>query len=375
MSLLQPLEIGAVEVNNRIALAPLTRARAVGGIPNEIMLKHYVDRAEAGLLITEGTHISPQAVGWMDAPGIYTQKHVKEWKKITDAVHEAGGKIFVQLWHQGRQSHSDFHDGKAPVAPSAIQIEGNVDTPKGYEKFSKPREMKLDDIKQTVLDYKRASELALEAGFDGAEIHGANGYLIDEFLQSKSNERTDEYGGSFENRYRFCKEVIDVVTEVMGADRTGIRFSPNGMFGGMGSEDNREMFTYVFEQVAKEDLAYVHILDGTTMGFHGHGEPYKLQELMNIVENVQGKESRKTKIIGNAGYTFKTAETAIENGYGDMIAFGTSFMANPDLVNKYKTGEKLKDNYPHKYWFKPGFGEEGYNVAPKLEEPEAEPSS
>ena len=378
MSLLSDIKVGSINLKNRIALAPLTRSRAVGGIPNDIMKKYYVDRANAGLLISEACHISPDAVGWVDCPGIYTEEQVHEWKKITDAVHEAGGKIVVQLWHQGRQSHYDFFDGEKPVAPSAILCKGNITTPLGHKKFSEPRALEVDEIESIIKDYAESAKLAMEAGFDGVEIHAANGYLPDQFIQKCSNNRDDHYGGSFENRYRFCKEVIHAVKEAIGADKTGIRLGPNGIYGDMGSEDNREMFTYVFEEVAKEDLAYCHVIDGFFGGgFHGFGEPYKLSEVKDIFKKVQG-ENPYTVIMGNCGYTFETAEKAIENNYGEMIAFGTAFMANPDLVEKYKNGvkwEDLNENYHHKYWYKPGFGEEGYNYPPKMEpeEPENEP--
>ncbi|MEM7316171.1 MAG: alkene reductase, partial [Planctomycetota bacterium] len=231
--LLQPFDMHDLSLANRVAMAPMTRARSgENRIPNALMAEYYAQRASAGLIITEATTISPQANGWNQSPGIYTDDMVDGWKLVTEAVHARGGRIFLQLWHMGRASHSDFHDGELPVAPSAIAISGDrIHTPDGQKKpYEVPRALQTDEIPNIVKDYRRAAEGALAAGFDGVEIHAANGYLIDQFLQSKTNHRTDTYGGSVDNRYRFLGEVVDAVRGVFPANRVGVRIAPNSQF-------------------------------------------------------------------------------------------------------------------------------------------------
>ncbi|HRA88002.1 MAG TPA: alkene reductase, partial [Planctomycetaceae bacterium] len=238
----------------------MTRSRAgVERIPNRLMAEYYVQRSSAGLLITEATTISEQANGWNESPGIYTDEMAEGWKQTVNAVHEKGAVIFLQLWHLGRSSHSSFHNGKPAVAPSAIKInEPYIHTPTGKQPHEVPRALETDEIPKVVDDYRKAAELAKGAGFDGVEIHSANGYLIDTFLQSKTNHRTDQYGGSVENRYRFLKEVVEGVTSVWPANRVGVRVSPNGAFNDMGSPDYREQFTFVASQLDQFGLAYLH---------------------------------------------------------------------------------------------------------------------
>lgn len=365
--MLQELVVGGIgKITNRFAMAPMTRARAPKGTPNDLMREYYTQRASTGLLITEGTHVGPYAVGWVDAPGIYTEEHVAEWKKITDSVHEAGGKIVVQLWHQGRQSHEDFHDGKAPIAPSAVKCDGELVTPKGRTTFPVPRAMELEDIKTAIAEFGKSTALAKEAGFDGVEIHGANGYLLDQFLQSKSNLREDDYGGSIENRHRFVSEVVNACIDNWSADRVGIRLSPNGVYGSMGSPEFREQFTYTIEELAKLNLAYIHLVDGLAFGFHELGEPLLLQEGKAIIEKVQGAE-RKTMIIGSCGYSFETADKAISEGYGDIIALGRPYISNPDIPELYAKGEAMRDVYGMQYWWSANVGAPGYTEAPPAE--------
>ena len=350
--LLQPLDIDGLNLANRVVMAPLTRSRAgVSRIPNALMAKYYSQRASAGLIITEATTISDQANGWNHSPGVYTDEMVEGWKRVVDSIHEHGGKVFLQLWHMGRSSHSDFHDGQLPVAPSAIAIEGDgIRTPTGEKKpFEIPRALETEEIRQIVADYRRAAQRAREAGFDGVEIHSANGYLIDQFLQSKSNQRTDAYGGSIENRYRFLGEVVDAVTSVISANRVGVRLAPNGVYNGMGSPEYREQFTFVASQLNKYGLAYLHVMDGTGFGFHELGEPMTLKEFRAVFDG---------PLMGNVGYTQESAEAAITGGDADLIAFGRPFISNPDLVERFANDWPLADSSDMSGWY--SFDEKGY---------------
>lgn len=254
--LFQPFKLHDLTLPNRIVLAPMTRSRAgTSRIPNRLMAEYYAQRSSAGLLITEATTISEEANGWNESPGVYTDEMTEGWKLTINAVHEKGGVIFLQLWHLGRYSHSSFHNGKPAVAPSAIKINQEyIHTPIGKQPHEVPRALETSEIPRVVEDYRRAAERAKAAGFDGVELHGANGYLIDTFLQSKTNHRTDQYGGSVENRYRFLKEVVESVTSVLPTHRVGVRLSPNGAFNDMGSPDFREQFTFVASQLDLFDL-------------------------------------------------------------------------------------------------------------------------
>ncbi len=352
--LLGALELNeSLQLNNRVAMAPLTRSRSgADRIPNALMAKYYAQRATAGLIITEATTISPQANGWNHSPGIYTDEMLEAWKPITAAVHEKGGKIFMQLWHMGRASHSDFHDGELPVAPSAIAIQGDqIYTPKSSEKkdYENPRALETAEIPGIVEDYRLAAQRAKDAGFDGVEIHAANGYLLDQFLQSKTNKRSDAYGGSIQNRYRFLGEVVDAVTSVFSAQRVGLRLSPNGAYNDMGSPDYREQFTFVAQQLDKYKLAYLHVMDGTGFGFHELGEPMTLNEF---------KSHYHSPIMGNVGYTKESAETAIAKGDADLIAFGRPYISNPDLVERFANDWPLAEAGDMSTWY--SFDEKGY---------------
>ena len=349
--LFSPFKLGDLTLQNRIVLAPMTRARAGSEqTANALMAEYYSQRSSAGLLITEGTFISKQAVGWVNAPGIYTDEQGKAWKIVTDEIHSRGSKIFLQLWHCGRASHSAFHDGELPVAPSAIKPKLEyVHTPGGKKDLETPRALETDEIPQVVNDYKQAAIRAKEAGFDGVEIHSANGYLLDEFLQSKTNTRTDHYGGSLENRFRLLHEVVTAVAEVWPANKVGVRLSPNGIYNDMGSEDYREAFTFYASQLDKAGLAYLHVLDGLVFGFHELGEPMTLKEFRKVFSG---------PIIGNCGYTKETAETAIQEGDADMIAFGRPFISNPDLVERFRNGWPLAADAEMGDWF--SFEKEGY---------------
>ncbi len=354
--LFQPFTLHDLTLPNRIVLAPMTRSRAgVERLPNQLMAEYYAQRSTAGLLITEATTISEEANGWNESPGIYTDEMTEGWKYTTDAVHEKGAAIFLQLWHLGRSSHSSFHNGKPAVAPSAIKInEPYIHTPTGKQPYEVPRALETDEIPRVVNDYRRAAERAKAAGFDGVEVHSANGYLIDTFLQSKTNHRTDEYGGSVENRYRFLKEVVEAVTSVWPANRVGVRLSPNGVFNDMGSPDYREQFTYVASQLDHFGLSYLHVMDGLAFGFHELGEAMTLAEFRKVFHG---------PLIGNCGYTQETAEEAIAEGHADLIAFGRPFISNPDLVARFQHGWPLAETAEMSDWYSP-LGEKGYTDFP-----------
>ncbi|MDG2388553.1 MAG: alkene reductase [Planctomycetaceae bacterium] len=349
--LFQSFELSDLTLNNRIVMAPMTRARAgKERLPNALMADYYCQRAAAGLIITEATTISEQANGWNESPGIYTNEMVDGWKTVVESVHGAGGNIFLQLWHCGRASHSSFHDGKPAVAPSAIKIDGDyIHTPKGKEDYEVPRSLETGEIPTLIEDYQREAERAKDAGFDGIEIHSANGYLLDEFLQSKTNHRDDQYGGSIENRYRLLGEVIDAVTSVWPAERVAVRLSPNGAFNDMGSPDYREQFIYVAEQLDKYGLSYLHIMDGLAFGFHELGEPMTLSEFRKVFH---------APIMGNCGYTKEEAEEKISTGDADLAAFGRPFISNPDLVDRFQHDWPLAEDADVSAWYTPAGAEE-----------------
>ncbi|MEM9018795.1 MAG: alkene reductase [Verrucomicrobiota bacterium] len=356
-TLYSPLELGGLSLKNRVVLAPMTRARAgAERIPNELMAEYYAQRASAGLVITEATTISPQANGWNASPGVYNDEMEAGWKTVVDRVHEAGGVIFLQLWHCGRASHSSFHDGEPAVAPSAIKLNGEyIHTPKGKEDYETPRALETDEVPGIVADYRAAAERAKAAGFDGIEVHSANGYLLDEFLQSKTNHREDQYGGSIEKRLQMLSEVLDAVTEVFPANRVGVRLSPNGVFNDMGSPDYREQFTYAAKQLDEYGLAYLHVMDGLAFGFHELGDPMTLDDFREVYSGT---------LIGNCGYDKESAEAAVAGGHGDLIAIGRPYISNPDLVERWENGWPLNDEADVADWYTPA-GAEGYTDFPR----------
>lgn len=349
--LFESIKIGDLELKNRIAMAPMTRGRAGDSrIPNELMAEYYVQRASAGLIISEATVVSAQGNGWVGSPGIYTPEMTAGWKKTTARVREAGSHIFLQLWHCGRASHSDFHNGKLPVSASAVKLNGDmILTPQGKKEYEVPRPLSVEEIKATVEDYRNAAINAREAGFSGIELHSANGYLLNQFLDSKTNLRNDKYGGSLENKYRFLGEVLEAVLDVWPAKRVGVRLSPNGVFNDMGSEDFRETYLYVVKQLNTLDLGYVHIMDGLAFGFHGKGEPMTLAEFRRYYDGV---------IIGNCGYTREDALQRITEGGADMAAIGRPFITNPDLVERWYNDLPLTPFDDMTFWYTPGA--EGY---------------
>lgn len=355
-SLFDNVTVGDHVFKNGVALAPLTRCRSgAERIPNDIMAEYYRQRSSAGLLVTEATVISTQGIGYVDTPGIYSDEQMKGWKNVVEAVHAVGGKIFLQVWHCGRSSHSDFHGGELPVSASAIKLNGDqLYTPLGKKDYETPRALSIEEVKGIVEDYRMAAKRAKEAGFDGIEIHAANGYLIDQFLQSKTNHRTDEYGRSLENRFRFLKEIYEAVALFYSSGSIGVRLSPNGVFNDMGSPDYRETFLFVATELNKYKPAYLHVVDGLGFGFHSLGEPMTLNEFRSVF---------KGSLIGNCGYTKETAEKAIENGSADMIAFGRPFISNPDLVERFKNNWPLNPDADMSDWYTPK-GASGYTDFP-----------
>jgi len=333
-NLLSPFDLRGLPLRNRVVMAPLTRGRAGRErVPNDLMVEYYTQRASAGLIIAEATTISEQGIGWVDSPGIYNDAQVAGWKKITDALHARGTPMFSQFWHCGRASHSSFHGGQLPVSASAIKIEGDmIHTPGGKESYEVPRALETSEVAAVVEDYRRAAERAKAAGFDGVEIHAANGYLINQFLDSKTNQRTDCYGGTVENRFRFLREVMDAVLTVWPVAQVGVRISPNGVFNDMGSPDFRETFTYVAAQLDGYGLAYLHVMDGLGFGFHDRGTPMTLADFRAIFSG---------PLMGNCGYTQASAEDAIASGHADLIAFGRPFISNPDLVERFANNWEL----------------------------------
>jgi N-ethylmaleimide reductase len=344
--LLSSFDLRGLGLRNRVVMAPLTRARAGSErVPNELMEEYYTQRASAGLIIAEATTISEQANGWVDSPGIYTDAQSIGWQKIVSALHARGTPIFIQLWHLGRASHSSFHQGQSAVSASAVKLNGDsIHTPQGKLPYETPRALATAEVTAVVEDYRRAAERAKAAGFDGVEIHAANGYLIDQFLQSKTNQRTDCYGGSVENRFRFLREIVEAIRTVWPAERIGVRLSPNGNFNDMGSPDFRETFTYVAEQLNPFGLAYLHVVDGLAFGFHEQGVPMTLPEFRAVFDG---------PLMGNCGYTQQTAEAAIAAGHAELIAFGRPFLSNPDLVERFANGWPLNPPAEMKVWSAP----------------------
>lgn len=345
--LLTSFALGGLTLKNRVVLAPMTRARAgKERTPNALMAEYYVQRANAGLIIAEATAISEQALGWNDSPGIYTDAHTAGWKIVTDAVRKTGTPFVLQLWHCGRASHSSFRkDRSLPVSASAVKLNGDyIHTPEGKQPYETPRALRTDEIPGVVEDYRRAAQRAKDAGFDGIEIHAANGYLIDQFLQSKTNQRTDPYGGSVENRFRFLREVLEAALSVWPAGRVGVRLAPNGVFNDMGSPDFREQFLYTAGQLDSYRLGYLHVMDGLAFGFHQLGQPMTLADFRGVFHG---------PLMGNCGYTQETAKAAIVAGHADLIAIGRPYITNPDLVARFKNGWPLAPDAPVTVWSAP----------------------
>jgi N-ethylmaleimide reductase len=365
-TLFEPVQAGSLQLANRIVMAPLTRNRAPGAIPTPLMATYYMQRATAGLIVTEATAISHQGQGYADVPGIWSDEQVAGWKRVTDAVHAAGGKIVVQLWHVGRVSHTDLQPGNAaPVAPSAIVAKTKTvlikDGTPEFVATSEPRALALDELPGIIEDYKRAARNAISAGFDGVEVHGANGYLIDQFLRSGSNLRTDAYGGSVENRARFLLEVVQAVAGEIGAGKVGLRLSPVTPANDAKDPHPQPLFDYAVRQLAPLGLAYLHLIEGATGGprdYQQGDQPFDYTALRNSYRAAGGKGAWMV----NNGYTDALAEQSVAQG-ADLVAFGQLFIANPDLVRRLQLNAPL--NTPDKSTFYGG-GEKGYTDYPAL---------
>lgn len=327
-TLLSPYRLGRLELKNRMVMAPMTRSRAVAGnVPSPMAANYYVQRASAGLIVTEGTQVSPQGVGYIRTPGIHADEQVAGWRTVTDAVHRAGGKIFLQLWHVGRISHPDFHGGELPVAPSAVAAEGEVFTAKGSQKMVAPRALAVSELPGVVEQFRQGAENAKAAGFDGVELHGANGYLLDQFTRDGTNKRTDAYGGTVENRARFPLEVTRAVIDVWGPDRVGYRISPTSGFNAMSDSAPLQTFSYLAEQLNKLGIVYLHVVDPVANAGK-RASPV-----------LRPKFSRA--YIVNGGFDLNSANAAIRNGETDLVAFGVPFLANPDLPKRYHDNAPL----------------------------------
>ena len=368
-TLFDPLKLGDIEISNRVAMAPLTRNRSPKAIPNDLNVTYYEQRAGAGLIITEGTPVTQQGQGYADVPGLYLPQAVDGWKKVTEAVHAKGGKIVTQLWHVGRVSHVSLQpDGAAPVAPSPVPAGGktyiiNADGSGEFTETSAPRALETSEIAGIVDDFRKAARAAVDAGFDGVEIHGANGYLIDQFLKTGANQRTDEYGGSVENRSRFLLQVVDAVSHEIGSGRTGIRLSPTTPANGIADADPQTIFNYVAEQLAGRKLSFIHVIEGATGGDRGHqyeGAAFDYEAFKAAYRNAGGTAGWMV----NNGYDRETAMQAIASGHADIVSFGRLFIANPDLVERLKTGVAL--NEPDRSTFYGG-GAKGYTDYPSLQ--------
>ena len=363
--LFTPLQLGSLSLPHRIVMAPLTRMRAgEGNVPQPMNVRYYTQRATAAFILTEATQISPQGVGYPHTPGIHSAEQVAGWQKITQAVHEQGGRIFLQLWHVGRVSHPDLQpNNQLPVAPSAIAPEGMAVTYQGEKPFVTPRALEAEEITQIVEDYRQAAKNAQEAGFDGVEIHSANGYLLDEFLQDGSNKRSDRYGGSIENRARFLMEVIQAVTEVWGGDRVGIRLSPSSTFMSMQDSDPQALFGYVGRELNRFNLAYLHIVEPRIKGDR------KVEEDSNGLGVKFFRPIFNGTLITAGGYTKETGNEVLASGDADLVAYGRLFIANPDLPQRFKTDANLND-YDRSTFYSQG--KEGYIDYPTLAQTQQE---
>ncbi|MEI9988995.1 MAG: alkene reductase [Rhizomicrobium sp.] len=355
--LFEPVRLGRYRLSNRIVMAPLTRSRATAdGVPRPIMTEYYQQRASAGLIVSEGTNISPQGRGYAFTPGIYSPAQIEAWQPVTEAVHGRGGRIFVQLWHVGRISHPSLQPGGAlPVAPSAIRPAGHAFTESGYQPCVTPRPLRTDEMPEIVEQYRLAARNALAAGFDGVEIHAANGYLIEQFLRDSTNQRTDVYGGSRENRARLLLEVTEAVAYICGGDRVGIRLSPVTPANDIGPDsDPQSTYGYAVDQLNAFDLAYLHVIEGATQGPREVSGGFDFQAL---------RRSFKSLYVANNGYDRALALEARRHNDADLIAFGRPFISNPDLVERLRIGAPLTSPNSATFF---GGGKEGYTDYPVL---------
>lgn len=351
--LFSPVKLGAIALKNRMVMAPLTRNRSSNdGVPNDLNVTYYAQRASAGLIITKATPISAMAHGYPLLPGIYTDAQVAGWKKVTQAVHAKGGKIVIQLWHVGRISHPSLLPNQAlPVAPSAIKPAGKAVTYEGLQDFVTPRALMREELPAIIQEYEHATRCALAAGFDGVEVHSANGYLLDQFLRDGTNHRDDEYGGSMENRARLLMQVVQAVVAIAGDDKVGVRLSPVNPFNDMQDSNPQAMFNYVTQQLNAYKLAYLHVVEG---GIHSGGEtqPFDFAEMRRLCNSAYMANLAYDKARGNA---------AISSGHADAVAFGVPFIANPDLVERYQHDWPLNEADSNSFY---GGTEKGYTDYP-----------
>jgi N-ethylmaleimide reductase len=357
--LFEPTRIGDIEVANRVVMAPLTRSRAdeaAGDVPGSPMnVEYYRQRSNAGLIISEGTQVSPVGKGYMATPGIYSDAQVEGWKPITQAVHDAGSKIVAQIWHVGRVTHPNLTGGVQPIAPSAVAPKVLAYTHEGKVEAPEPRALSIGEIKEIVAEYRRGAANAIRAGFDGIELHGANGYLIDQFLRDGANKRTDEYGGAIENRARFALEVVDAVVAEIGAGRVGIRLSPVTPANDLADSNPQAVFGYLIEELNKRGIAFIHFVEGAT------GGPRDVPGF----DFAWARQAFKGTYIANNGYTREMAIEAVDSGRADAVAFGRAYIANPDLVQRLKLNAPLNTPNPQTFYVP---GEAGYIDYPTLDQ-------
>ena len=357
--LLQEYNLNGIVLKNRIVMAPMTRSRAdnPGNIPTDLMAEYYAQRSSAGLIISEGSQISPRAVGYINTPGIYSEEQTEGWKKITDAVHAKGGKIFIQLWHVGRMSHPDFHNGELPLSASALNPDSKSYTPKGFKETVTPKAMTTDEIKETIADYGKAAKNAMSAGFDGVEIHSSNGYLLHQFFSRTSNNRTDEYGGSIENRGRILFEVLDVIKKHVPENRIGLRLNPSlhGVFGMTLDEETIPTFDYIVKRLNNYDLSYLHL-----------SEPFTDVTAVPHAETHIAKRYRpmfKGTLMINSNFDRESGNTVIEEGDADLVAYGKLYISNPDLAERFAANAETAP-WDQSTFYTPGA--KGYTDYPAL---------
>jgi len=348
--------LGPTRLPNRFVMAPMTRNRAgAGHVPTDLMRTHYVQRASAGLIVTEATQVAPEGIGYPNTPGIHSREQVEGWKRITDAVHHAGGRIFLQLWHVGRISHPLFQPGGAlPVAPSAIAPEGQIYTPEGMKPYLAPRALPEGEIPGIVRQFRAGAANAMEAGFDGVELHGANGYLPDQFLRDGTNRRTDGWGGSIEKRARFLLETTAALIDVWGADRVGVRLSPSGTFNDMTDSNPIDTFGYAVRELDRLGIVYLHLVEGTEADARHGGTIVPTEKLRPLFNRA---------LIVNGGYDRRKADAVIGEGRADLVSFGQPFLANPDLPHRLKIGAPLNLPDPGTFY---GGDAKGYTDYPAV---------
>lgn len=355
INLFSPVQLGSYTLPNRMVMAPMTRLRAIDSIPNLLMATYYAQRASAGLIVTECTMVSPLSLGYMNCPGIYSPEQIEGWRLVTDAVHERGGRIFLQLWHCGRISHPSLLGGELPVAPSAIAAVGELHTPIGKVQLETPRALETHEIVEIVEQFRKGAENARLAGFDGVELHGAFGYLIDQFLQDGSNQRTDEYGGTIENRAKFLLEVVAAVASVWGGDQVGIKLSPSNTFYGMYDSNPQATFSYTIDALNRFGLAYLHLM-----------EPNETDLATRDVLNPVTPHFRpifKGTLITNGGYDRSKGDSILANGNADLVSLGKLFIANPDLPKRFELNAQLNTPDPKTFY---SYDEKGYIDYPFL---------